>query len=162
MVMLGAQLEDLNALASQLETSTGRLGEVNDSCQKIQTSICGDMEAAFSAAVGRVESTMADMRSVVTEGQASLDSTVWTGGNRQQFDAASGDFASSMSALEGSISDTWTTFNDQVHHMSGLLAQFQVELSTHLGHAQESTANMSKAVIMQHDNLDSAMNGATV
>lgn len=158
MSVLGAETEQLSVLASRLGSTTVEIAEVQSECTSIQQDVCAEMEGSFRKAITSITIAMDRLHSTVDQARGQLDGTTWTGQNRLIFDSAYGDFGQAMRSLSSAVGDAYSEFDAQMRQVSSVMENFQAEVASSMGHAQESTTSMQHAVTAQRENLESVMN----
>lgn len=158
MSLLGAQLEDLTSLSTQLTTTEGSIGTVQTSTTSETTTVVEGVRTAASTALAQITTLMGELRTAVEAASTNADGANWTGANRETFIGAYGDFNTAMSTAEVATSDTFANFDTSINTMSSELEEFQSTFSLALTDAQSSVSSMATAVNAQRDNLDQVMN----
>ena len=158
MPALGATLEDLQALATQLRTTSGDIGEVSTSTQTQIKAIVEQLRSSGSQAVTTARNQMQALRTSVSAAQSRADGADWTGHNAEVFRHAYQDFNQSMTKAEEATTSYFEEFNTLLDKLGGDTEHYLGEFTTSMGHAQTSTDSMATAVDAQHQNLDQVMN----
>jgi uncharacterized protein YukE len=158
MPALGATLEDLQALASQLRATTGDIGEVSTSTQTQIKAIVEQLRSSGSQAVTTARNQMQALRTSVNAAQSRADGADWTGHNAEVFRHAYQDFNQSMTKAEEATTSYFEEFNTLLDKLGGDTEHYLGEFTTSMGNAQTSTDSMATAVDAQHQNLDQVMN----
>lgn len=156
--MLGAQLDDLDALAGQLDRTGGALAECQTRSTTDTNQVVESVRAAANTALQRITAQMDALRESVRGAGSSSRAAQWTGANAERFRAAYHDFDVSMQQAEATTKDTFAEFQRAIDHMATSLSDFAQQLANALANAQHSTQTMSGAVHAQRANLESVMN----
>lgn len=163
MPTLGATLEDLEALSTQLATTTGDIGEVRDGTRAAITAVVERLRAAGQEAVQTARSQMEALRASVDTAQSRADGADWTGHNAEVFRSAYHDFSGAIARGQQATTDYFDEFNSLLDRLGADTETYVGELATSLSNAQTSTESMGRAVDGQRQNLDQVMNtGFTV
>jgi hypothetical protein len=156
--MLGAQLDDLDALANQLD----RTGTAIADCQSRSTSdtnqVVDSVRTAAATALQRITAQMDIMRESLRAASGSSHAAHWTGANAERFRSAYQQFDASMQQAEVTTRGTFADFQRAIDQMAASLADYAQQLASALANAQQSTLTMSSAVHAQRANLDAVMN----
>ena len=156
--MLGAQLEDLSSLATQLASTTNSIGDCRASSTSSTDNVVQTVRSAAATVLGQINAQMDALRSAVAAANSSTNAAEWTGANAARFRSAYGEFDAAMRAAETTTKDTYADFNRAIDQMAASLSSFVAQLSTSLNGAQSSTQSMRGAVEAQRANLDMVMN----
>jgi len=156
--MLGASVDQLDALTSRLGTTAADIGTSSADTHTISNQVIDECQVAFRTAVSSITSSMEQMRASVEGAQAQLEASDWTGANRAFFDGAYGEFTTAMFALETTVNGAYSDFDAQMHALGGVMTDFQTQLAANLTDAQTSTTSMQQAVESQKSNLMTVMN----
>ena len=156
--MLGAQLDDLDALAGQLDRTGGALAECQSHSTTDTNQVVDSVRTAATTALQRITTQMDLLRESVRTAGASSTSAQWTGANAERFRAAYHDFDASMQQAEATTRETFADFSRAIDQMAASLCDFSRQLASALANAQNSTQSMSSAVHAQRANLESVMN----
>ncbi len=158
MTMLGAQLDDLEALASQLRTTAATIGDTNTDARSQTTAVvtaCRDAAAqSFRAITGALDL----LNSSVLRSSEHARTATWTGANQQRFLDASHEFGAALGEVDSATRATFEQFQSNINAMADALESFQATLHTSLLRAHDSTEAMASAVDAQRTTLDMAMN----
>lgn len=161
--MLGADLESMAALGSQLDLTTGEIGDVSLDAQRIANTVVEDLTQTFARAIAEVTTAMNAFDSSIQTLVAQTDTTEWTGANRDTFVNAAAQCHTSCGQIREQTQVGWEDFDAHKNALSENLEAFQVALTANLASAEESTQSMSSAVAAQSQALDVTMNtGLTV
>jgi uncharacterized protein YukE len=161
--ILGAELDDLVALSSELARTTSALGQTQSGSAASTNDVVQSVKSAAAAAEGQITTQMDSLRGAVGRANASASTAVWTGRNAERFRAAYQDFDASMQKAETATRETFNDFRRAIDEMARTLADYTQTFSTALSNAQSSTQSMQAAVDAQRQNLDQVMNtGLTV
>lgn len=158
MPMLGATLEDLEALATQLATTTGDIGEVRDHTRTAITAVVDQLRASGQQAVHTARTQMESLRASVEAARARADSADWTGHNADVFRSSYQDFSAAIGRGDQATTAYFDEFNALLDRLGGDTESYVGELATALTNAQASTESMGRAVDGQRENLDQVMN----
>jgi Zn-dependent alcohol dehydrogenase len=158
MPTLGATLEDLEALSTQLVTTTGDIGDVRDETRTAITEVVERLRQAGQAAVQTARQQMAALRTTVDSAQTRADGADWTGHNAEVFRSAYHDFSGAIGQAEQSTTDYFDEFNALLDRLGADTETYVGELGSSLTNAQTSTESMGHAVGAQRENLDQVMN----
>ena len=158
MSILGASLEDLDQLSSQLRTTATSIDTVGTDTNRSAQAAVAQLRDAGTGAVTATDSHMTALRSAVERAQAQADSASWIGQNAEVFRGAYHDFNGAMARAEDATKTYFADLQRVLEQLGVDTEQYIGELSAALGHAQESTASMAQAVDGQRDNLDQVMN----
>jgi hypothetical protein len=156
--MLGAQLDDLQALAGQLDRTGGAIADCQSRSTSDTNQVVESVRTAAATALQRITTQMDVLRESVRAASTSSTSAQWTGGNAERFRAAYEQFDTSMQQAEVTTKETFADFNRAIDQMAASLSDYAQQLATSLTNAQSSTQSMSGAVHAQHANLDMVMN----
>jgi hypothetical protein len=156
--MLGAQLDDLDALAGHLD----RTGTAIADCQARSTSdtnqVVDSVRTAAATAMQRITAQMDALRESLRAAGSSSSAAQWTGANAARFRAAYQQFDVSMQQAEATTRETFADFHRAIDQMAASLSDYAQQLASALTNAQQSTHTMSSAVHAQRANLDAVMN----
>ncbi len=158
MVMLGAQLDDLAALTTRLQTTAGDVGSAREQSVLSTTSVIGEVSDSTRRALEQITSYMQALDTSVSGAVAQADGTQWTGANADRFRVGAADFRAAMQSGQAATTDAFSSFQASVATMTESLNQFVSQFSTALTQAEASAVDMSSAVEAQRANLDQAMN----
>jgi len=156
--MLGADLDSMAALGSQLDTTTGEIGDVSGDAQRIATTVVDEMRQTFDTAVTQINTAMEQLNASVQRMVTQTDTTDWTGVNRDTFVDASAQFDQSTRQVAEETDAAYKDFDSHSKALGESLEQFQSTLTTNLTNASDSTQSMSTAVAAQAQALDTTMN----
>jgi hypothetical protein len=156
--MLGAQLDDLVALASHLD----RTGTAIADCQVRSTSdtnqVVDSVRTAAATALQHITAQMDTLRESLRAADSSSSAAHWTGANAERFRSAYRQFDLSMQRAELTTKETFADFHRAIDQMAASLSDYAQQLTSALTNAQQSTHTMSSAVHAQRANLDAVMN----
>ncbi len=158
MAMLGAQLEDLEALRDQLTRTSEAIGNASTNATAETASVVGTVRDASTLALSRVSATMDTLSGSVHESANRAANAGWTGANQVRFLEAHGEFTSAMGEVDAATREAFDQFQLNVSQMAETLESFQSNLQLSLTRATDSTQTMARAVEGQRSNLDMAMN----
>lgn len=158
MPMLGAHLDDLDALRDQLTRTASAVGDANTESTQHTTTAVEACRQAATTAFGAIGSTMDLLSGSVGDAAATAGATSWTGANRDRFVDETDRFAAAMRDIDVATRDAFEDYQASVTQLAEALEDFQRRLATSLGQAMESTEGMAAAVEAQRTNLDSVMN----
>lgn len=161
--MLGAQLDDLIALAGELARTTSAIGDSQQSATSTTDRVVESVRTSSADAERQIANHMAALRDAVTRASTSAEGALWTGTNAETFRQAYREFDASLRQAEEATKATFADFGRAIAQMSDSLSQYSTTLASALASAQSSTQSMETAVRAQRDNLDQVMNsGLTV
>jgi hypothetical protein len=158
MTMLGAQLDDLDALGQRLRTTAGEIGDVRSAASATAGRVVGEVRAAAEGARRDIGQAMAALRSAVSASATAADATAWSGANHDRFLDAHRDFDGAMASAEEATTSAFTEFGAAIDRMAAGLEEYATRLATSLDQANEASASMAAAVEQQRMNLDQVMN----
>ncbi len=158
MTMLGAQLDDLDALGQRLRTTAGEIGDVRSAASATAGRVVGEVRAAAEGARRDIGQAMAALRSAVSASATAADATAWSGANPDRFLDAHRDFDGAMASAEEATTSAFTEFGAAIDRMAAGLEEYATRLATSLDQANEASASMAAAVEQQRMNLDQVMN----
>ena len=156
--MLGAQLDDLSALAGQLDRTGGAIADCQSRSTSDTNQVVESVRAAATTALQRITTQMDALRESVRAANTSATSAQWTGGNAERFRSAYQQFDASMQQAEATTKETFADFNRSIDQMAASLSDYAQQLASSLLNAQSSTQSMSGAIQGQRANLDLVMN----
>jgi phage-related protein len=156
--MLGAQLDDLDALAGQLDRTGGALAECQSRSTADTNQVVESVRTAATTALQRITTQMDLLRESVRTAGSSSSAAQWTGANAERFRSAYHDFDASMQQAEATTKETFADFQRAIDQMAASLSDYVQQLANALTNAQHSTQTMSSAVHAQRANLESVMN----
>lgn len=156
--MLGAQLDDLSALAGQLDRTGGAIADCQSRSTSDTNQVVESVRAAATTALQRITTQMDALRESVRAANTSATSAQWTGGNAERFRSAYQQFDASMQQAEATTKETFADFNRSIDQMAASLSDYAQQLASSLLNAQSSTQSMSGAIQGQRANLDMVMN----
>ena len=163
MTMLGAQLDDLQALSSQLTTMGDDVAASRDDALATTTNVIAEVSQATTTALQQISAHMERLEASVRGAMARADATQWTGANADRFRQGASDFQSSLIVGQTATQEAFTSFQQSTSLMGDTLSEFVAGFSTALTQASSSANDMSSAVEAQRANLDSVMNlGLTI
>lgn len=158
--ILGAQTDQLAALAQRLNTTGTEIDGVQTETARTATTVVSEMQHAFGTALSGIESAMSSLRTTVEAAHSQLGETTWTGSNQATFESGYSNFNSAMASFENAVRGAYDQFNGQMEVMGSNIEDFQAQVATSMSQAQDSALSMSKAVTDQQTNLEQAMNGS--
>ena len=156
--MLGAQLDDLSALAGQLDRTGGAIADCQTRSTTGTNEVVDSVRTAATTALQRITAQMDALRETVRAASTSSTSAQWTGGNAERFRAAYQQFDASMQQAETTTKETFADFHRAIDQMASSLSDYAQQLANSFVNAQSSTQTMSSAVQAQRANLDMVMN----
>ena len=158
MTMLGAQLDDLDALAARLRTTSAEIGDVHARAGTTTTTVVGEVRSAAAAALSQISSSMDALRAAVSASATSASSANWNGLNHDRFLDAHRDFDSAMMRAEQATTSTFSDFNAAIEQMAAGIESYTASLAGSLDQARGAADSMAGAVDQQRANLDQVMN----
>lgn len=158
MVMLGAQLDDLDALAQRLRLTGNDIGAVRTDAQMTTTTVVDAVRGSIDQARSAIDVAMADLLRSVGASAESAQATRWTGRNQEVFLGHHLDFQVAMDRAGTATTDAFAQFGQAVEQMAQALVDYDASLATALADAAGSAASMAQAVDAQRNNLDQVMN----
>ena len=156
--MLGAQLDDLHALAGQLDRTGGAIADCQSRSTSDTNQVVESVRTAATTALQRITAQMDALRESVRAANTSASAAQWTGGNAERFRSAYQQFDASMQQAEATTKETFADFNRAIDQMAASLSDYAQQLANSLVNAQSSTQSMSSAVQGPRANLDMVMN----
>lgn len=156
--MLGAELGELDSLATRMSAVTGNIGSAQTNTNSATTNVVSSVTSSAATARSAIDAALGELRSAVSGAVVQANGTNWTGANSTVFKGAAADFDSAMAAAEAATAETFALFETNISQMSQALADYQQSFSTALTNAQTSTTSMQNAVQQQRAQLDSTMN----
>ncbi len=163
MSMIGATLEDLDGLSTQLGTTTADINTVSSGSVSSTTQVVDQVRSAAQTALQQITSHMDQLRRTVVASRQRADGANWTGANRGVFVDAYGRFDTAMGQAETATKETFTDFDQLITKMSDELRDYVEKFRSAMSEAGESTTSMRDAVAKQRQHLDEVMNtGLTV
>lgn len=156
--ILGAQTDQLQALATRLTTTGSEIDQVHAETQTTADTVVTQMEDAFRQALGGIEHALGNLRATVDAAHNQLADTTWTGANADRFHSGYGEFNTAMAGFEGAVRSAYEQFDGQMKVMGETITDFQLQVTTSMQQAHASTNSMQQAVSQQQANLESAMN----
>jgi hypothetical protein len=156
--LLGAQLDDLAALATQLDHTTAAIGSCRGDAVTSTSAVVESVRASAADALARVRAATESLRVSVTDAGSRTTAAAWTGANAERFRGAYAEFDASMARAEASTTATFEEFRVAIDRMAASLDDYGRELVAALQRAEMSTSSMGAAVRAQHANLDAVMN----
>lgn len=157
-MILGAQTNELAELAGHLTQSATEIGGVRGETEANAQTTVEEMNSTLVRALTAVNAATDSLRTSVSQSHGRLNSTTWTGGNRDNFNQAYANFDASMHQLETVIQETYSNFQAQAAQISSMIQEFQTRVSAELVNAESATTSMSAAVNSQRENLEQVMN----
>ncbi len=158
MSMLGAQLDDLLALAARLRATSSDIAEVQQRATAATTGMADEMRAAAQRAMSDIGTTMDSLRSSVSASTARADATVWNGANAARFLDAQHDLDRALGAGETATKQAFSDFTASIARMADGIETYVQGLRVSLDAAHSAALSMAGAVEQQHQRLDEAMN----
>ncbi len=158
MVLLGAQLDDLDQLAATLRSTEGEIGSVHAESASASARVVADVRTATLAARSAIDQLMERLRASVTASAARADGAVWSGHNRDRFIDGYHEFDAAMVRAEGSTTSAFADFGTAIEQMATGLETYAGTLASSLDQAMQATAAMATAVDQQRAGLDQVMN----
>ena len=158
MVMLGAQLDDLDGLAQRLRLTGGEIGDVRADAQLTTTTVVEAVRGSVQEARTRIDAVMIDLLRSVGASADVAAATAWTGRNQEAFVGHHAEFRAAMDQASAATTDAFAQFGLAVEQMAGALVDYDVSLAAALADAAASSQAMATAVEAQRDNLDQVMN----
>jgi uncharacterized protein YukE len=158
MSMLGAQLEDLSGLSTQLTSTSSEITAVDAAATSSTTQVVDGVRQASNAAKLAIDAHMQTLRETIMNANSRLTATQWTGQNQMTFTSAYEQFNSAMVTAENAAKDTFASFERSITTMSTELEEFVTRFNASMADASASTTSMASAVDAQRDNLDQVMN----
>ena len=104
--MLGAQLDDLSALAGQLDRTGGAIADCQSRSTSETNEVVESVRTAATTALQHITAQMDALRESVRAASTSSTSAQWTGGNAERFRAAYQQFDASMQQAEATTKGT--------------------------------------------------------
>jgi len=158
MVLLGAQLDDLDQLAATLRATEGEIGSVHAESSAASARVVADVRAAAIAARAEIDRLMERLRTSVTASAARTDGAAWSGLNRDRFVDGYHEFDAAMVRAEGSTTSAYADFGAAIEQMATGLETYATTLAASLDQAMQATGAMATAVDQQRAGLDQVMN----
>jgi methyl-accepting chemotaxis protein len=158
MTMLGAQLDDLQALSGRLTTMGADVATGRDDAVATTTTVITEVTEATAVALQQITAHMERLEASVRSAVASVDSTQWTGANADRFRQGASDFQSSLVTGQTATREAFASFQQSASLMSDTLQEFVAGFSAALIQASAAANDMSAAVEAQRSNLDNVMN----
>lgn len=158
MVMLGAQLDDLQALTARLDAMSTDVTATRDNSVATSTQLVNDVTTASTTGLQQINGLLEQLRASVEGAVSSAESTQWTGANADRFRQGAIEFQAAIAAGDAATRDAFTTFQTSAAAMSDALQEFVTGFSAALTDASASATDMARAVEAQRANLDSVMN----
>lgn len=158
MTMLGAQLDDLDALALRLRTTASEIGDVHSTASGTSGRVVTEVRTSASDALRNITTSMEKLRSAVTASAARADATAWSGLNHDRFLDAHRDFDAAMLRAEEATTSAFGDFNAAIEQMAAGIEEYSNSLAVSLDHAGAASTSMANAVDQQRANLDQVMN----
>lgn len=162
MTMLGASLEDLQHLSTQLSLVGTDLMESGQATVSANDNLRAEMETSFAAALQAVNARLEQLLGTVGACRATADGTNWTGTNRAAFDAAHEQFQGNINTAQGNIAETWNNFQALLNTLSTQLGESCEAIQLSLNSGAECAESMSSSVEQQRSSLDMVMNAANL
>lgn len=156
--MLGADLDSLAALGSQLDRTTGEIGDVSGDAQRVAQTVVDEMTVTFETAKSQIEAAMDALDSTISALAGQTDTTQWTGANGDTFRDATARFQESCAQIRMETTNASNDFYANAETLKETLLAFQAALATNLANAADSSQSMSGAVAAQSQALDATMN----
>ena len=156
--MIGAQLDDLSALTTQLQTMGADVASTRDGSVATTTQVITDVAQATATALHQISAHMDQLQTSVQTAVARADATQWTGANADRFRQGAADFQASVITAQATTRDAFASFHASTSLMSETLQDFVTAVSAALTDASTSATDMATAVEAQRANLDQVMN----
>ena len=158
MTMLGAQLDDLQALSGRLTVMGADVATSRDDALATTTTVITQVSEATTAALQQITAHTEQLEASVRSAVARADATQWTGANADRFRQGASDFQASLLTGQTTTREAFASFQQSASLMSETLEEFVAGFSAALTQASEAATDMSAAVEAQRANLDSVMN----
>jgi ABC-type transporter Mla subunit MlaD len=158
MSILGASLEDLEQLSSQLHTTGSSIERVAGDTSAAVNGVVAQLRDAGSRAVASAGEHMEALRAAVDQAQARADGASWIGRNAEVFRDAHRDFGAAMARADEATRAYFDELRRVLEQLGADTEQYLGELTASLRNAHASTESMARAVDAQRDNLDQVMN----
>ena len=158
MTMLGAQLDDLDALSSRLRTTATEIGDTQGSASITSSTVVSEVRTSATNALREITRSMSVLRSAVSASAALAGSTAWNGLNHERFLDAHRDFDGAMASAEEATTEAYADFGAAIDQLSSHIEDYSSSLSRSLEQAREASSSMALAVDRQRANLDQVMN----
>jgi len=158
MPQLGATLEDLDRLATRLNTSAGAMATENGNVVNTTNAAVADLNTGSTTAMNNINTFMGNLEADVLAVVGEATSTDWTGQNREAFVGNYEQFKTQMDLASGATAEYYGTLQSTIAGMMEELRAYQQQFSTALSAAQTASESMATAVNGQRQNLSDAMN----
>jgi uncharacterized protein YukE len=158
MTMLGAQLDDLSDLSSTLSVTAGDVTTAQSSAATTTAAVVSEVRASSSAALSAIRAHLETLIASVQTAGARVESTTWTGANRDRFAAAYVDFQQAMQTARATTEATFAEFQTAIDAMAASLEDHDRQFTAAMTTAEGSVRSMGAAVESQRATLDAAMN----
>lgn len=158
MTMLGAQLDDLQTLSSQLTVMGSDVAACRDDSVSTTSQMIADVTHATALALQQINAHMARLDGSVQAAVGHAEAAQWTGANADRFRQGAADFHAAMGTGQAATREAFASFQQSAAAMTETLQEFVAGFSTALTEASSSASDMSAAVEAQRANLDSVMN----
>ncbi len=158
MALLGAQLDDLDNLATRLTGTAADVETARTGAVTLTSDVVGDVTAAADRAHTRIGVEMGNLERSVADAVTTADATQWTGSNAEEFRGAAAEFRAAIVRSETATNEAFESFRASVESMSAALDEYVRSLSGSLTDAGAAAEAMSRAVSDQRTNLDNVMN----
>ncbi len=158
MVMLGAQLDDLDGLAQRLRRTGDEIDAVRIEAQGTTTTVVEAVRGSIDRARGAIDVAMMDLIRSVGASAETAQATQWTGRNQEVFLGHHLDFQVAMDRAGSATTDAFAQFGQAVEQMAQALVDYDSSLAAALTDAAASSTSMAMAVDAQRQNLDQVMN----
>ncbi len=163
MTMLGAQLDDLAALADQLRRTATDLAATRDGSTTLSQTMVRSTQDAAQTGLTQITDQLSTMSASVSASVSQASAAQWTGANADRFRDGAASFQQNIETGRAATEEAFTDFNTHINALAASLEAYVQSFGAALSGAEDSSNQMSSAVEAQRANLDQVMNtGLTV
>jgi hypothetical protein len=158
MTMLGAQLDDLDALALRLRSTATEIGDVHTTASGTSGRVVTEVRNSSADALRNITASMDRLRAAVSASASRADATAWSGLNHDRFLDAHRDFDAAILRSEETTTAAFSDFSTAIEQMAAGIEEYTNSLAVSLEQARKASTSMATAVDQQRTNLDQVMN----
>ncbi|MDG2113117.1 MAG: hypothetical protein P8N02_10945, partial [Actinomycetota bacterium] len=149
MTMLGAQLDDLDALALRLRSTATEIGDVHTTASGTSGRVVTEVRNSSADALRNITASMDRLRAAVSASASRADATAWSGLNHDRFLDAHRDFDAAILRSEETTTAAFSDFSTAIEQMAAGIEEYTNSLAVSLEQAREASTSMATAVDQQ-------------
>lgn len=158
MVMLGAQLDDLDGLAQRLRATGGDIEGARGDAQRTTSTVVDAVQTSSAQARSMIEQVIAELLASVAASADTANGAQWTGHNQTTFLGHHAEFQGAMERAGTATNEAFAQFGQAIDQMADVLVEYEASLALALADAVQASTSMAGAVDAQRANLDQVMN----